>query len=181
MNKLNYLYHYYESEIGPFVNLSDQPEDKAEQILLEIRNIGETFASKRSEDYLIIRRGLEQQARNRFIEKGGKPVRKVPHFMTLGPCEWLLDWYKHGKELKIHIDSFCPEIVSFTFGDLFPTMRYEDGKPYRKQVYTKGEIFDIIKAYGIPQEFNRDGKLGPERYIEAQIWDDRPLNEYLYT
>ena len=35
------------------------------------------------------------------------------------------------------------------------------------------EIPTIIEKYGYPQEWNADGKYGPERYIEAHIWTDR--------
>lgn len=65
--------------------------------------------------------------------------------------------------------------VSFTYGDLFPTMRYTDDKPYRKQVYTKDEILDVIQSYGWPQEWNQLGNLGPERYIEVQVWNERMI------
>jgi hypothetical protein len=58
-------------------------------------------------------------------------------------------------------------------------MRYKDGKPYREQVYTKGEIFSIIDKYGYPQDWNKDGSKGPERYIEAQVWDEETLKNYL--
>jgi len=58
-------------------------------------------------------------------------------------------------------------------------MRYNDGKPYRNTVYTKQEIYEIIKIYGLPQDWNRTGSNGPERYIEAQIWDDEPIKAYL--
>lgn len=179
MGTIEYLYHYYEEDIGPFVNLSDISTDRAEEVLSEIRNRGETFASKRSPDYLVVRRELEQMARKMFIEKGGKPKRDVPHYMTLGSCPWLYEWYKNGKELKIHIEKFNAELVSFTYGDLFPTMRYNDGKPYRGKVFTKEEIFEVIKEFGLPQEWNKDGKSGPERYIEAQVWDNRPLGEHI--
>ena len=54
-------------------------------------------------------------------------------------------------------------------------MRYEDGKPYRKQVYTVAELPAVIAAYGLPQAWNHEGEMGPDRYIEAQIWDDDPL------
>jgi len=30
-------------------------------------------------------------------------------------------------------------------------------------------------AYGLPQEWNADGQGGPERYIEAQVWDEPPI------
>ena len=34
------------------------------------------------------------------------------------------------------------------------------------------ELFGGIQQYGLPQDWNADGKGGPERYIEAQIWED---------
>jgi hypothetical protein len=66
------------------------------------------------------------------------------------------------------------EIVSFTYSDTFPAMRYTDRKPYRKQVYTVNELPDLVSTY-LPQNWNPDGKHGPDRYIEAQVWDDHPL------
>jgi hypothetical protein len=42
-------------------------------------------------------------------------------------------------------------------------------------VYTYEEIVEIIKKYGLPQVWNEDGRYGPERYIEVQVWSDEPL------
>jgi hypothetical protein len=67
-----------------------------------------------------------------------------------------------------------PETLSFTYGDSFPAMRVQDGRPYRGQVYTLAELPALIAAFGLPQEWKRDGQDGPERYIEAQLWDDTP-------
>lgn len=173
------LYHYYECSIGPFVNLSDLSLEDAEQIQNKIREQGKTFASKRNIEYLAIRKELEGRARKLFIDKGGKPIRERPHYMTLCPCPWLKEWYINGCELSIPLDSFKPEVISFTYGDTFPAMRYQDGKPYRGKIYTLHEIPDIIEQYGLPQVWNSDGKLGPERYIEVQIWDDEPLREFI--
>ena len=78
-----------------------------------------------------------------------------------------------------HIDEFDEWTISFTYGDLFPTMRFQDGKPYRGQIYTKDEICKLIEEYGLPQEWNRRGNKGPERYIEVQIWDDKPLVKHI--
>lgn len=172
---LDLLFHYYDESTGPFVNLSDLEVDEAEKVLNEIRFNNKGFASKRSADYLHIRRELELKAREIFVSKGGKPTRSYPHYMTLGKCPWLLDWYPMGKELGIPIHEFDPLSISLTYGDLFPTMRYQDGKPYRNQVYTLHEISQVINEYGLPQEWNRNGEKGPERYIEVQIWDDKPL------
>ncbi len=75
--------------------------------------------------------------------------------------------------------SFNPLTISFTYGDIFPTMRCRDGKPYRGQVYTVNEIFEVIRFDGLPQVWNRDGAEGPERYIEVQIRNDAPIAPYL--
>lgn len=174
-----FLYHYYEASIGAFISLSDLTLDEAEKILDHIRDEGLVFASRRSKEYMRVRRQLEEKARNMFIEKGGRPRRLVPHYMTLGECLWFKDWYKETREIRLPLKNFDPEIVSFTYGDLFPTMRYQDGKPYRNNIYCLNEIFDLISTYGYPQEWNKDGKLGPERYIEAQVWDDEPVAKYI--
>ena len=174
-----FLSHYYEASKGPFLNLSDFSLEEGESVLDEIRRQGEVFASRRSEDYLQIRRGLEDQVRQMFIAKGGKPVRQRPHYMILGACPWLIDWYKDGRELRVPLAAFRPEIVSFTYGDTFPAMRRQDGKPYRGQVYTLAELPTLIRLHGLPQDWNPNGEFGFDRYIEAQVWDDAPIKRYL--
>ncbi|UQZ33257.1 hypothetical protein C2I18_06605 [Paenibacillus sp. PK3_47] len=175
---MDYLYHYYDESTGPFRNLSDLSPEEAENVLADIRRNKKGFASRRSADYLEIRRALELKAREAFIAKGGRPLRQHPHCMTLGRCPWLLEWYPEGKELQIPLSAFADDTVSFTYGDLFPAMRFQDGKPYRGQVYTLDEIGTVIERFGLPQDWNPDGGLGPERYIEVQIWDDAPLDKW---
>ena len=174
-----YLSHYYESARGPFVNLSDMSLDRAEQILEEIRQRSQVFASRRASDYLRVRRELEERVRSLFIAKRGKPVRARPQYMILGSCPWVQDWYVDGRELCIPLNRFDPDVVSFTYGDTFPAMRFQDGRPYRGQVYRIEELGDLIHRYGLPQECNPNGERGPDRYIEAQIWDNAPLRSFL--
>jgi hypothetical protein len=38
-----------------------------------------------------------------FIAKGGRPVRDRPHYLTLGPCRWLLKWYEDGLATLISV------------------------------------------------------------------------------
>jgi len=180
VNKVpDFLSHYYEESDGPFRNLSDLHEADAEALLQEIRRAGDRFASQRQEDYLSIRKGLEERVRDLFIAKGGKPQRGRPHYLVVGACPWLMSWYRQGCELRIPLAAFSLENVSFTYGDTFPALRYRDGKPYRGQVYTLAELPMLIEQYGLPQVWNAEGKLGPDRYIEAQVWADAPLRPYL--
>jgi hypothetical protein len=175
----DFLCHYYEATRGPLVSLSDLPLEEAERILDAIRARGDVFASQRASDYLEIRRELEERVRRLFSEKGGRPERERPHYFILGACPWVKEWYRAGRELRVPLAAFSPEIVSFTYGDTFPAMRYPDGKPYRGQVYTLAELPELIRLFGLPQEHNPDGRLGPDRYIEAQVWDDEPLRQFL--
>jgi hypothetical protein len=175
----NFLSHYYEFSKGPFLNLSNLPSDQAGAILEKIRQEGRGFASKRTGDYLKIRSGLEEKVRKLFIAKGGNPQRKRPHYMILGACPWLKNWYVDGREIRVSLTHFEPGIVSFTYGDTFPAMRYQDGKLYRGHVYTLDELPELIQLYGLPQEWNADGKHGPDRYIEAQVWADEPIKQFL--
>ncbi len=173
------IVHYYEARQGPLRSLSDLSMEDAEYILEQIRQEGVIFASKRNKDYLGIRRSLEERLRQLFIEKGGRPKRLWPHYFILGECEWVRSWYREGRDLQIPLNEIDPKAVSFTYGDSFPAMRYQDGKPYRDKVYTVEELPELIRQYGLPQIWNRDGLLGPERYIEAQLWDDAPVKDYL--
>ena len=179
-NLPDFLSHYYEASDGPFRNLSDLPHTEAEALLEQIwQGDQRRFAGKRTSDYMAVRRGLEERVRELFIAKGGQPLRERPHYLILGACAWLIDWYPEGRELRIPLSVFDCRIVSFTYGDTFPAMRYQDGKPTRGQVYTLAELPGLVEQYGLPQGWNAEGKLGPDRYIEAQVWADEPLQPYL--
>jgi hypothetical protein len=175
----DFLSHYYERSNGPFRSLSNLSLQEAEAVQERIRQAGVQFASQRPADYLVNRQVIEGRIRSLFIQKGGCSLRQRPHYFVLGSCAWLLDWYECGCELCLPVSRFNMKAVSFTYGDSFPTMRYQDGKPYRGQVYTWDELPILVESYGLPQDWNPNGELGPERYIEAQVWDDAPLIEFL--
>ena len=59
-----------------------------------------------------------------------------------------------------------------------PWPRDDDSKEYRRKIYTFDEILVLIDKYGFPQDWNDDGKYGPERYIEAHIWSDETVDKY---
>jgi len=145
-----------------------------------IREEGKTFAGKRPDDYLKIRRGLETKVRGIFVEKGGQPQRKYPFSLTLGECKWLETWYKNPLYIRIPIHECDPATLSFTYRDIFPAIRYKDGKPYRGQVYTLYEIQEVILDHGLPQEWNSEGLLAPERYIGCQLWDDKIVEKFCF-
>jgi hypothetical protein len=175
----NFLAHYYDSEKGPFRSLTHLHEKEAEAIQEALRKEGHGFASRRAPDYLSVRRSLEERIRALLVAKGGRPQRERPHYMILGTCPWVKTWYAHGCEARIPLTQFHPACLSFTYGDSFPAMRWMDGRPYRGQVYTLEELSAVVQRWGLPQDWNADGQGGPERYIEAQIWEDGPIQAFL--
>lgn len=171
----DFLSHYYERERGPFRSLSDLPPAEAERLLEGLRRRGDVFASQRAPDYLAVRRSLEERVRGLFVARGGRPVRARPHYLVLGECPWLRTWYRDAAAVRLPLAAVNPAVVSFTYGDTFPAMRYQDGKATRGQVYTLEELPALVVRFGLPQAWNADGVGGPDRYIEAQLWSDAPL------
>ena len=177
-----FLYHYYDRKIGPFRNLSDLPIDGAKEILNKIKeDKPHTQCAKRQISYIEDRLYYEEILRQEFKKKGGKIERKVPHYMVVEHSPWLGTWFEDMAYIKIPIEEFDLNTLSFTYGDSHPTFsaRVNDGKEYRKKLYTYEEILEIIAKYGLPQEWNDSGKYGPERYIEVHIWSDETIGRYL--
>jgi hypothetical protein len=178
-----YLYHYFDKTIGPFVNLSDIPLDEAKAVLNAIKEAKPKVQSaKRHPEYMEDRHYYEKILRTEFAKKDGIIRKKSPHYMVVEHSPWLSTWFENSTFIKIPIEEFDLKTISFTYGDSHPTfsprVNKMDGKEYRKKLYTYDEILILIEKYGLPQDWNDDGKYGPERYIEAHIWCDETIDKY---
>lgn len=178
--KMN-LYHYFDKDLGPFKNLSELSEKEAEAVMRKLsREKQDAFCNKRNSTYMKMRKYYEQILRDEFQKKGGRMERFVPQYMVVEKCDFLESWYVNSDSIKIDIRDFDLNTLSFTYGDSHPTFsdRVNDGKEYRKKLYLYDEILEMIEKYGYPQEWNKDGKFGPERYIEVHVWSDETLKHY---
>lgn len=176
------LYHFYDIRTGPFKSLTKLPADEAMSVMEKVRSERSgSFCAQRDEMYIGKRRNCEAILRREFAKKGGVIEIDSPHYMVAGYSPWLYSWYEQPAYIKIPIEEFDLKTVSFTYGDSMPTFsdKVNDGKEYRKKLYTYVEILELIDRYGLPQEWNDDGAYGPERYIEAHVWSDRTLKRYL--
>lgn len=176
-----YLYHYYDKDIGPFKNISDVPVEEACKIMKRLKTEKpNAFCNQRSDEYLGLRQYYEKILRDEFAKKGGVITRKSPHYMVVEACDFLESWYENSAFIKIDVKEFDIRTISFTYGDSHPTFseRVNDGKEYRKKLYTYEEILSVIDKYGYPQDWNKDGIYGPERYIEVHIWSDDVIKQY---
>ena len=176
-----YLYHYFDKTIGPFNNLSDLPVDEARAVLEHVKcSHPGSQCAQRDAQYVEHRRNCESILRSEFVKKGGMISRTVPHYMVVEHSPWLSTWYENSDFIKIPLQEFDTRTLSFTYGDSMPTFspRVNDGKEYRHRLYTYPEILEVIDKYGLPQDWNDDGKYGPERYIEVHVWSDETICRY---
>ena len=176
------LYHYYDRTVGPFRNLSDVSGEEAKEILVRIKE-EKPLSQSAGRDALYVehRRSCEEILRREFAVKGGRMERRAPHYLVVEHSPWLSTWFENGAFLRIPVEEFDRSTLSFTYGDSMPTFSplINDGKEYRRKLYNYEEILDIIRRYGLPQDWNDDGHCGPERYIEAQVWSDEVIGRYL--
>ena len=178
------LYHYYDKSAAPFLNLSDLPRGEADEIMERIRKTKPNVqCASRDPDYMFRRRMYEDILKKLFIKKGGTVKREAPHYMVVEHSPWLSTWFENSAYIKIPVNEFDLSTVSFTYGDSHPVFspypRDDDGqKEYRRMIYTYDEILKIIDKYGLPQDWNGDGRHGPERYVEAHIWSDETIGRY---
>lgn len=178
-----YLYHYFDRAVGPFVSLSDLPLREAKAVIraieLEKPNVQ---CAHRHPTYMEDRCAYEEILRTEFRKKGGVLQRENPHYLVVEHSPWLSTWFENSDFIRIPIEEFNLKTVSFTYGDSHPTFsprpREDDWKEYRRTLYTYEEILEIIDKYGLPQEWNDDGRFGPERYVEAHVWSEEPIGRY---
>ncbi|NMH88490.1 hypothetical protein [Flavivirga algicola] len=180
-----FLYHYYEIEQGPFLNITQNKLEEAKKIQ---NNISVGFNSKRPSNYVELRFALEKRLREGFIAKGGKPKSSSPSYFTLGKCEWMQSCYANPGVVKIPLTNIKPEQISFTYPDSMVSFQFYDEPKlakYRKacngQIYLLDEIQKLLNQYGIPSKdkWSSQENLKYDRYIEAQVWDDHIINNYL--
>ena len=179
-----HLYHYFDKTVGAFVNLSDVTDDEAKAILCVIKETKPlTQSAKRHESYIEDRRYYENILKTEFLKKGGIIKRDTPHYLVIEHSSWLSTWFENSCFIKIPIEEFDLRTVSFTYGDSHPVFSPRthkmDDKEYRRKLYTYDEILRIIDKYGLPQYYNDDGAVGPERYVEAHVWSDETIRKYL--
>lgn len=175
------LYHFFDRRTGPFRSLTRISPEEAERVMREIKEERpESQCAGRHDKYVQYRHNCEAILKREFAAKGGIMEIPSPHYMVLGYSPWLSTWYEQSEYIKIPIEEFDLRTVSFTYGDSMPTFsdRVNDGKEYRKKLYLYDEIQEIIAKYGMPQDWNDDGKYGPERYIEAHVWSDKTIQKY---
>lgn len=176
-----YLYHFFDKRTGPFKSLTAVSAEEAKIVMEKIRRERpNSQCAQRHDKYVEYRHNCENILKREFAKKGGVMEIDSPHYMVVEFSPWLSTWYEQSEYIRIPIEEFDTRTLSFTYGDSTPTFsdRVNDGKEYRKKLYTYEEILQVIDKYGLPQDWNDDGSRGPERYIEVHVWSDKVIKQY---
>ncbi|MBV7266417.1 hypothetical protein [Erythrobacter ani] len=187
--------HYYSRSDRPFQNLSDLPPGELAEVLAalnERKANNPDFKRVFGGRYMDLRRKTERKLLRLFKERGGKPGRQSPHYFVLGECAWFSGLYPDPEAVKLDWRTLAREQVSFTYPDSFISMRLgaefglppEPLKPYHEKVFLLDELEDVVAEFGLPNgaeddEYDGYHKREFEKYIEVQLWSDRPVVDIL--
>jgi hypothetical protein len=188
-----FLTHYYKQGDLPFRSLSALTDSEALKIMESLYDdnpLAERF--KEPLQYLNNRKQAEKWVRDEFIAKGGQPKDEYPLYAVLGYSNWIENHLTTFDIDRIHIplSIFTEKDITFTYPDSMVT--YWLGMDKHAEYYQPeyhGKIFILSEApflanrYGAPEKkwttVIAEG-MGPYiEYIEAQIWNHKPLLAYL--
>ncbi len=175
--------HNYDPRGIFLANLCDLPSAEAEKILQGIRDTGRRTIKP---DYL--GRRLETEAwliaeKQRLL---GKTHRHRPIYFFLGD-------FADGKDpsrpcsLVMPLASFPADVLTFTYPDSMASLpiakrevHFGERQPYHGKVFTLDEVRLVVEEFGMPGDhWQTDNRRRFDRFIEVQVWDGRPILEFL--
>ncbi len=181
-----YLHHYFNSENGPFLSISDLPPDEAleafhKMIRFMTERDGEVYKPDDARWEFVLnrhkqRRNLESEMRRRFIDKNGTAPRQYPYYLILCPYDekdkGLYAFYENPDCISISVEDFDMTTVSFTYGDSFVQYYHTEESKY-ELVYTYNEILEVIKEHGWAAKNENDWG-----FVEAHLWSDDEISKF---
>lgn len=171
--------HTYDPSRGAFRNICTLADADAERVLDDIR------ASARpglKPNYLARRRATERWLMAERIRKLGPPHLSHPVYVFLGDFDDGLDPARPDA-FKLPLGLIPPGDMTFTYPDSMASLplatkpeHAADRRPYHGEVFTLAEVEQVVAEFGMPDPLRQDrASTRFDRFIEVQIWDDRPL------
>ena len=157
------------------------PQAEAEAILDEIRTSGKrtikaNYLSRRlaTEDWLIAERK----------KKLGSTYLDRPIYCFLGDFADGRD-LSRPQSLVMPLMALSPGVLTFTYPDSMASLpiatrpdHIAERKEYHGQVFTLDEIVDVVARFGMPGDrWKTDPLMRYDKFIEVQVWDDRPIRQ----
>jgi len=177
------LTHNFDPAPGPLRNICALPDAEAERIIDEIRASGRRSIKA---NYLRRRRAVEDWLIAKRRRKLGRTRLERPLYFFLGDFADGLD-PSRPESLIMPLAAFSPDCLTFTYPDSMaslPLARRDEHaaerRPYHGQVFTLSEIKAVVAEVGMPGDCRKtDPARRYDRFIEVQVWDDRPVEPLL--
>ena len=187
----SHISHYYEKSVGPFLNICDLDSKKRREIIEREKN-KETGFNRFSygEEFFDFRLLADDLIIELYSLKFGRKPSKRPFYAVLGDADVVGGLYEDPYKIRIPIESFAPDELTFMFPDHFHLVSFmkrggskkmfgyqlpEDYSaeiyPYLGKLLTYEELVEGLDLLGISQRLEIERKKNNwYRYIEAQIW-----------
>jgi hypothetical protein len=190
-----FVTHYHFADKPPFLNLSDLDEAELAPVMQDLERRRASSGLKRvfGARYMQLRRLTEGRLYELFLQAGGMPERKAPHYLVLGSSEWYRGLAADTCEVVLPLADLPTEVTSFTYPDSFTAMAFGpqfglplQPRPYHERVFRLAQLKDVIAKYGLPADGTEDRYEGYahrafEKYIEVQVWSDKPIRSFLVS
>ena len=180
-----YATHYYRGDRQPFQNLSEVDDSELDAVLATL-----TQGSRRrfGPRYLPLRRATEARARDLFLQAGGQPVRRYPHYFVLGSSPWFAGLYDALREVRILLSDLPPEATSFTWTDSITALGLgvdlgvpQPTEPWKRELYRLDQL-DLTYAASLPSTSGHSYEDYQQQlldhYVEIQLWTDEPVRPF---
>jgi hypothetical protein len=190
---VDYLVHIYKKSTPPFRSLSSLPDGEATRLMRQLYRERSAFWERFQDPsgYLTFRRHVEEDLREKFIQKGGVPLDQHPIYLMLGRPKWTVDvadavTVATTDEVVVPLDIIDRSQVSFTYPDSMVSafllgqshLHYFEPE-YHGKVFTLEEIAATVEKKGLPGEgWETSMPRHLAHYIEAQVWNREVLINY---
>jgi len=188
-----FVTHYHLADKRPFLNLSDLSQSELADVMqdLEWRRGASGLKRVFGPRYMHLRRLTEARLYELFLQAGGMPERKAPHYFVFGSSEWHRGLAPDTRGVVLPVVDLPAEVTSFTYPDSFTAMAFGpqfglplQPRPYHNHVFRLPQLKEVVAQHGLPADGAGEGyegyAHGPfEKYIEVQVWADEPIRSIL--
>ena len=158
MNIPDFVTHYHLADKAPFQNLSTLEGPELDLVLADLQQrrsagLKRVFGPK----YVALRRLTERRLRELFIEAGGRPERRAPHYFCLGESAWFRGLAPDTRGVTVPLSTLPDEVTSFTYPDSVVSMGFgpqfglpDAPRPYHGRAFRMADLPDIVHEFGLP-------------------------------
>ena len=157
--------HYHRADRAPFPNLSDLAPTQLTEVLAGLNSPDSAARSARrfGVSYIDLRKATEALARQLFIDRGGRPQRRSPHYFVLGESDWFAGLYVDALSVRVPLTALPPDCTSLTWGDSISALGLGTAfglpapDPTRCDVYRIDELAGLAAIHGLPRSAGPTG------------------------